>query len=311
MLQREQLVSTHRLHGAELRVFTTVAQEPARGVIFAVHGFRGDHHGLARIVDHLENYTVIVPDLPGFGASTSMASMEHDVDGYAQLLDALADELKLDASIHLLGHSFGSIVAAKLATVRPFASLLLLNPISEPALDSSQALLAKITSAYYAVCAKLPASIAEPPLRSSLFSDAMSLVMTKSKDPQIRRYVREQHRWYFGGFHSRSTLAQAYRASISSTVGHYSPRDHVADADDRRHAGRAWHPANPGGAAPELRPRAIGHARTGRALDPLRKGSGNRPRNRCLPAVVAQSAQRRLKYAVRVDRDIHQRILGR
>ena len=223
MLQREQLVSTHRLHGAELRVFTTVAQEPARGVIFAVHGFRGDHHGLARIVDHLENYTVIVPDLPGFGASTSMASMEHDVDAYAQLLDALADELKLDASIHLLGHSFGSIVAAKLATVRPFASLLLLNPISEPALDSSQALLAKITSAYYAVCAKLPASIAEPLLRSSLFSDAMSFVMTKSKDPQIRRYVREQHRWYFGGFHSRSTLAQAYRASISSTVGHYSP----------------------------------------------------------------------------------------
>jgi len=223
MLQRERLVSTHRLHGAQVRVFTTVAQEPARGVIFAVHGFRGDHHGLARIVEHLKNYTVIVPDLPGFGASTSMVDHEHDVDGYAQLLDVLADELQLDAQIHLLGHSFGSIVAAKLATLRPFASLILLNPISELALESSQAFLAKLTSAYYEVCAWLPAAIAEPMLRSRLFSDAMSLVMTKSKDREIRRYVREQHRLYFGGFHSRNTLAQSYRASISSTVGHYSP----------------------------------------------------------------------------------------
>ena len=47
--------------------------------------------------------------------------------------------------------------------------------------------------------------------------------MTKSKNPDIRAYVREQHRAYFGGFHSRATLAQSYRASISSTVGDYSP----------------------------------------------------------------------------------------
>ncbi len=223
MRQREHLMSTHRIYGAQVRVFTAVAHEPSRGVIFAVHGFRGDHHGLARIVQNLENYTVIVPDLPGFGASSSMSDHPHDVEGYAQALDALADELHLDANIHLLGHSFGSIVAAKLATMRPFASLLLLNPISELALDSSQALLAKITSAYYELCAKLPAFIAEPLLRSQLFSDAMSLVMTKSKDPAIRSYVRDQHRAYFGGFHSTSTLAQSYRASISSTVAHYSP----------------------------------------------------------------------------------------
>lgn len=223
MRQREQLITTHQLYGATVRVFTTVAEEPSRGVIFAVHGFRGDHHGLTRIVEHLEHYTVIVPDLPGFGASTSMSELKHDVEGYAQFLEALANELQLDAKVHLLGHSFGSIVAAKLATTRAFASLLLLNPISELALDSSQALLAKITSAYYEVCAKLPATIAEPLLRSRSFSDAMSLVMTKSKDRQMRDYVREQHRLYFGGFHSTSTLAQSYRASISSTVGHYSP----------------------------------------------------------------------------------------
>lgn len=153
-----------------------------------------------------------------------MADLEHDVNGYAAVLQQLAQELQLDSSVHLLGHSFGSIVAAKLATTRSFASLILLNPISELALESDQALLAKLTSGYYEVCAKLPARIGEPLLRSKLFSDAMSLVMTKSKDPSIRAYVRDQHRAYFGGFHSRATLAQAYRASISATVGDYAPQ---------------------------------------------------------------------------------------
>lgn len=224
MAPREQLVTTHHLNGAEIRVYTHLAQQPSRAVIYAVHGFRGDHHGLARIVSHLAHYTVIVPDLPGFGSSTSMADLEHDVNGYAAVLAQLAQELQLDSSVHLLGHSFGSIVAAKLATTRSFASLILLNPISELALESDQALLAKLTSGYYEVCAKLPARIGEPLLRSKLFSDAMSLVMTKSKDPLTRAYVRDQHRAYFGGFHSRATLAQAYRASISATVGDYAPQ---------------------------------------------------------------------------------------
>ncbi|TFH57143.1 alpha/beta fold hydrolase [Glutamicibacter arilaitensis] len=224
MAPREQLVTTHHLNGAEIRVHTHLAQQPSRAVIYAVHGFRGDHHGLARIVSRLAHYTVIVPDLPGFGSSTSMADLEHDVNGYAAVLAQLAQELQLDSSVHLLGHSFGSIVAAKLATTRSFASLILLNPISELALESDQALLAKLTSGYYEVCAKLPARIGEPLLRSKLFSDAMSLVMTKSKDPLTRAYVRDQHRAYFGGFHSRATLAQAYRASISATVGDYAPQ---------------------------------------------------------------------------------------
>lgn len=220
---RTQLVTTHRLFGSAARVFTYRASAPASaGVIYAVHGFRGDHHGLDRIISQLPGYTVVVPDLPGFGASSSMTQAPHDVEGYTRMLDVLADELGLGPGTHLLGHSFGSIVAARLAAGRDFASLTLLNPISEPALESSQALLARLTSGYYALCAALPARIGEPLLRSKLFTDGMSLVMTKSADPAMRSYVREQHRAYFGGFHSRDTLAEAYLASISHTVGEYS-----------------------------------------------------------------------------------------
>ncbi|WP_404291466.1 alpha/beta fold hydrolase [Glutamicibacter arilaitensis] len=222
MSPRTELVTTHALYGSTTKVFSYPAcADNSAGVIFAIHGFRGDHHGLTRIIEQLPQYTIIVPDLPGFGASTSM-QVDHDVDGYAIALNDLADELQLPAGAILLGHSFGSLVAAKLATQRDFAALLLLNPISELALDSSQAFIAKLTGFYYTLCAKLPSRLGEAVLRSTLSSDAMSLVMTKSKDPQMRGYVRDQHRAYFGGFHSRDTLAQSYQASISGTVGEYS-----------------------------------------------------------------------------------------
>lgn len=227
MTPRTELVTTHTLHGSRTKVFSYPAStERSAGVIFAIHGFRGDHHGLTRIIEQLPQYTIIVPDLPGFGASTSM-DLPHDVDGYALALNDLADELRLPAHSILLGHSFGSLVAAKLATERDFAQLILLNPISELALESSQALLAKLTGCYYQLCAKLPERAGSAVLRAQLSADAMSLVMTKSKDPVMRAYVRDQHRAYFGGFHSRDTLAQSYQASIAHTVSEYSAQIHI------------------------------------------------------------------------------------
>ncbi|HEU5187952.1 MAG TPA: alpha/beta fold hydrolase, partial [Candidatus Saccharimonadales bacterium] len=38
--------------------------------IVMIHGFRGTHHGLQNIIDRLDDYKIIIPDLPGFGAST-------------------------------------------------------------------------------------------------------------------------------------------------------------------------------------------------------------------------------------------------
>lgn len=207
-----------------MKVFTYPAMtQRRRGVILAVHGFRGDHHGLAKITEELPDYTVIVPDLPGFGASTSM-QREHDIEGYAAVLQDLAEELELGSHVILLGHSFGSLIAARLATLRRFSAFILLNPISEPALESSQRLIAYGAGLFYAGCAKLPARLGERILRSRLITDAMSTFMTKSRNPQIRKYVRDQHRAYFSGFYSRQTLSEAYQASIEHTVQEWSAR---------------------------------------------------------------------------------------
>jgi len=42
--------------------------------IVVVHGYRGDHHGLEPVVNLLEDFHVISPDLPGFGEMTWKSS---------------------------------------------------------------------------------------------------------------------------------------------------------------------------------------------------------------------------------------------
>src|SRR5699024_7878704 len=50
----------------ELTVFRYPGR-PQAPQLLAVHGFRGDHHGLELIVDGLTDFDVWIPDLPGFG----------------------------------------------------------------------------------------------------------------------------------------------------------------------------------------------------------------------------------------------------
>lgn len=222
---RTPLLSLHRIHGAEVKCFTYPAAETPRGAVFAVHGFRGDHHGLALLIDALPEYTVIVPDLPGFGESTSFTSSRHDVPGYARVIEELRLELELPGDTVLLGHSFGTIVAACHLATHPgtFASLVLVNPICEPALEGSQAIFSRAAGLYYSAGAALPARIGDGLLRSRLITDAMSAALTKSKDKEVRAYVVDQHRRYFSRFADRSTLREAYEASISGTVCEYAP----------------------------------------------------------------------------------------
>ena len=247
---RRALKSIHHVHGSRVSTWTYPALGPCRGVILAVHGFRGDHHGLARIVGQLPGYAIIVPDLPGFGSSTPFGADEspdaapdaalvsgvsgtgaplaasaadaprHDVAGYGEVVGALREQLGLGPETILLGHSFGTIVAATYLARHPgtFAGLVLINPICEPALEGSQAAMSRAAGAYYAAGERLPAPLGEALLRSRFITDVMSLAMLKSRDPAMRAYVFDQHRRYFSRFTSRATLREAYASSITATV---------------------------------------------------------------------------------------------
>jgi pimeloyl-ACP methyl ester carboxylesterase len=193
--------------------------EPAAPVIFMVHGFRGDHHGLQRIVDGLRRHRVVVPDLPGFGGSEALAGT-HDTAAYARFVLHSLNVLGLGPETVLLGHSFGSVIAARFAAEHPrrTAALVLVNPICEPALEGSSRFASRAAELYYAAGARLPEGAGLALLGNPLIVRAMSAFMAKTKDPGTRAYIHDQHARYFSAFAERRVVLEAFRASISGTV---------------------------------------------------------------------------------------------
>lgn len=197
--------------------------EDAEVTVLAVHGFRGEHHGLEPVVAHLPGVRVIMPDLPGFGETAPLPGREHDIDAYARWLTDFAAQVAPRAVI--LGHSFGSIVAsAAVAGGLETPRLILVNPIGAPALEGPKAVLTRLAMLYYALGARLPEALGTELLRNRVIVRAMSIAMAKTRDPELRRFVHDQHDTYFSRFSDRDVLSQAFRTSVSHDVREFAPR---------------------------------------------------------------------------------------
>jgi pimeloyl-ACP methyl ester carboxylesterase len=207
-------------------------------VVLAVHGFRGDHHGLEPVVAHLAGVRVVMPDLPGFGESTPLEG-EHSVAAYAAWLTAFAAAVGLDDSVVVLGHSFGSIVAsAALADGLRASRLVLVNPIAAPALSGPRGVVTRLAVFYYWAGAVLPEATGLAVLQNAAVVRVTSLAMVKTRDAALRRWIHDQHDSYFSRFADRRVVLDAFRASVSSDVSTYAARVAVptllvaADRDD-------------------------------------------------------------------------------
>jgi pimeloyl-ACP methyl ester carboxylesterase len=195
----------------------------AETTIIAVHGFRGEHHGLEPVVAHLDGVRIISPDLPGFGETAPIPGRRHDLTAYSDWLTAFAPAVAPDAVI--LGHSFGSIVvaaavAAGLATPR----VILVNPIGAPALEGPRGILTRLAVFYYWAGARLPQPAGEALLRNGAIVRAMSVSMAKTRNAELRRFIHDQHDTYFSRFADREVLHDAFLASVSHDVREFAPR---------------------------------------------------------------------------------------
>ncbi|PYI67518.1 alpha/beta hydrolase [Arthrobacter livingstonensis] len=200
--------------------YAPVAWTPSTRTIVMVHGFRGDHHGLERVVELLPEHRVIMPDLPGFGLSPAFDHTEHTVAGYGSFLAGFLDTLALGTGTVLLGHSFGSIVASHFAASNPgrVQPLILVNPIAAPALEGPKGVMTKLAIFYYWTSAKLPAVLGNALLRSRLIVRVMSVTMAKTRDKALLTFIHGQHHAYFSGFANRDMLLESFQASVSGTV---------------------------------------------------------------------------------------------
>src|SRR5215208_3562542 len=83
-----------------------------------LHGFPLDHHLWDEVVPLLEDmFDIILPDLRGFGESTT-ADSPYGMDDYASDIAGLLDELSIH-KVAVAGHSMGGYVALAFARLYP------------------------------------------------------------------------------------------------------------------------------------------------------------------------------------------------
>lgn len=193
----------------------------AETTVIAVHGFRGEHHGLEPVVAYLPGIRVIMPDLPGFGETAPLPDRRHDLEAYASWLTDFAGQVAPGAVI--LGHSFGSIVtAAAVARGLETPRLILLNPIGAPALEGPKGVLTRLAVLYYGAGAWLPERLGTALLRNRVIVRVASLAMVKTSDAALRRFIHDQHDTYFSRFADRDVLRDAFVASVSHDVREFA-----------------------------------------------------------------------------------------
>lgn len=213
-------------HEVEVRGGTTAywvyGDADAETTVVAVHGFRGEHHGLEPVFAYLPEARIIAPDLPGFGETAPVGGRRYDLDEYAAWLIEFAAAVAPGAVI--LGHSFGSIVvSAAVAKGLETPRLILINPIGAPALEGPKGVMTRLAVLYYALGARLPEKLGTALLRNPLIVRVMSITMAKTKDAVLRRFIHDQHDTYFSRFADRDVLRDAFVASVSNDVTHFAP----------------------------------------------------------------------------------------
>jgi pimeloyl-ACP methyl ester carboxylesterase len=205
-----------RLFGSTVH-YWTCGREDGRTILM-VHGFRGNHIALMTIAEGLGDLRVVALDLPGFGASTAMTDIRHDVAGYCTLVKAFMGALRLERPV-LLGESFGSVIASRIAASEPelIDELVLLNPIAVRARAVNRPVSA-LEDAYYWLCGNLPGPLAGRLTESTTVNRIESLALLTARDRETRRHVYRHRLRNLGFPQDRRVIAEAFPDSMGQTA---------------------------------------------------------------------------------------------
>lgn len=190
-----------------------------------VHGYRGDHHGLEAFAGGFTDYNVYAPDLPGFGTSAPL-KVEHSLESYTTWLNAFISELGLSNPL-VVGHSFGTLVVSSAeAKLGLFSKIILVNPVAGGKIVGISKFLLEFVKFYYWVAHVVPEVIGNRMTKTYLLVDSMSSYTTKSKDRELRRWVKHQHRTHFNSFANSQVVWESYLASTGNIVTPYVKQIH-------------------------------------------------------------------------------------
>lgn len=220
LAQLPQTESAVRLLGSETH-YWTYGPDDAPLTLLAVHGYRGEHHGLEPVVAQVRGIRVVSPDLPGFGLSSPMTDATHDIPGYGRWLAALVEALGLDDAVVLgHGHSFGSIVVAHAVasgTIRP-ARLVLVNPIASLPQGGWKAAGTRALIGAHRLAGAFGDRAGSWLIGNPAVVRVMSEGMAVTREPTLRAWIHDQHARYFSAFSGMDVVLEAFRASVTETV---------------------------------------------------------------------------------------------
>lgn len=117
--------------------------------LLLLHGWTGSKEDFGAVVRALaDGRRVLVPDLPGHGASPVVADGDYSLGAHVVALTDLLDASGVDA-FHLLGHSHGGLVAQRLAhaLAHRVASLTLVGSGLGALGEASQAMVVRVATA--------------------------------------------------------------------------------------------------------------------------------------------------------------------
>lgn len=196
--------------------------------IVIVHGFSGNRLGVLSVIAHLPGYRVIVPDLPGFGDSSPMREQPHTVAGYARFIEAFVRALKLPEPPVLAGHSFGTIVAARVASEAPKLisdRLVLMSPIARPAFKriDSQSIGAFLGELHFLLGVTL-GPVGTKLVKSRVVCDMKTFLLMSTKNSAVRKEIIAHHRGDLAFLRRKDIFYKAYRSMNRDGVICYAPR---------------------------------------------------------------------------------------
>lgn len=106
---------TIEIDGSEVHYF--VLNPHVQTTLLCIHGFRGNHKALTEFSENLNDFRVILVDLPGYGLSTP-SRRKHTMKYYSSFITSFVDALELK-SYYLFGHSLGASICVQYAATRP------------------------------------------------------------------------------------------------------------------------------------------------------------------------------------------------
>ena len=164
-------------------------------VIVLVHGFTGSHEGFQYVVPLLQDFRLIIPDLPGFGVSP-LPHEQMTLHGLGELLVDFVNALHLPEKPILLGHSMGSLVVGEAVRQSPVSfadKLILISPVPAPVGWMDKRLPGAVFGQlYYKASHRLPIVGTKIATSAKLTRFSTRLIMT-AKDSDLRRAIHGHH----------------------------------------------------------------------------------------------------------------------